>query len=642
MQKVIICVLAMFSLVIGQISMSDINRLNEKQIDAIKSELSSNPQLIPASVKKNQTNVVNEADLNPVNIPMSESQEESYYFGYDYFKREINFFDNTPTPSDYKLGPGDEIILSLWGETNRSDAFTINKEGLIYYENIGFVNLSNKTIKEAEEILNSRLIKIYSTLQSKDNPTRLMLELGKIKAINVYFSGQLEQPGIHLVHPFADIFSAIAQAGGVKTSASLRKIQLIRDNKVISQIDFYSFFINGINDFSDEKLIDGDTIHIPVVSNRVEILGNILSPGIYETLRDETVNDLVLFAGKLKKGTRSTFNIDRIITLAERTSDDFAKVLLEYNINELNSVKVKDGDTVYFNSINEVDTTVEVFGRVKQEGDYPASNSLYQVLQLAGGFGDPVYRRSINENEILVLRKDETEFYSKKFIVSYDDSREFKLVVGDKIFVYEMTNYNNSFIIEVGGQVNMRGIYPYESGITVGEAINNAGSFTELANPQSIILVSELQKINESGEISVEMIRVSDVDLNTKVATNSQIEILPMSFTVNVEGNVFDPGLIKFDKRNNLKDYIRAAGGTKKFTEFRNIYVKHANGNVSKPRMWRLFNGFGIKIKSGDQIIVPKDENAEDFDLTSFSADLATIIANVVGVLLMAQSISDN
>jgi protein involved in polysaccharide export with SLBB domain len=135
---------------------------------------------------------------------------------------------------------------------------------------------------------------------------------------------------------------------------------------------------------------------------------------------------------------------------------------------------------------------------------------------------------------------------------------------------------------------------------------------------------------------------VSDVDLNTKVATNSQIEILPMSFTVNVEGNVFDPGLIKFDKRNNLKDYIRAAGGTKKFTEFRNIYVKHANGNVSKPRMWRLFNGFGIKIKSGDQIIVPKDENAEDFDLTSFSADLATIIANVVGVLLMAQSISDN
>jgi protein involved in polysaccharide export with SLBB domain len=282
------------------------------------------------------------------------------------------------------------------------------------------------------------------------------------------------------------------------------------------------------------------------------------------------------------------------------------------------------------------------FGRVKQEGNYPASNSLYQVLQLAGGFGDPVYRRSINENEIIVLRKDETKFYSKKFIVSYDDSRDFKLVVSDKIFVYETTNYNNSFILEVKGQVNYRGIYPYETGITVGEALNNAGGMTELANPQSIILVSEIQKVNEFGEISVDMLRVSDVDLNTRVATNSQIEILPVSFSVNVEGNVFDPGLVKFNKRNNLKDYIRLAGGVKKFTEFGNIYVKHANGKVSKPRMWRLFNGSGIKIMGGDQIIVPRDENAEDFDLTSFSADLATIIANVVGVLLMTQSISEN
>ena len=230
--------------------MSDINKLSNSQLDLIKKELQSKTPISDSS-----------APVAPQSITIkSPSSVSTLYFGYNYFKRDINFFDNVPTPPDFKLGPGDEIILSLWGETNSRENFVINKEGLIYYENIGFLNLYNKTLKQAELVLVEELSRVYSTLKDKDTPTQLMLELGKLKSINVYFSGQVETPGVNLIHPFSDIFLAIVQAGGVKQEGSLRQVQLIRNNKVISTVDFYSFFTDGKNDFSVEGCLEGNIL----------------------------------------------------------------------------------------------------------------------------------------------------------------------------------------------------------------------------------------------------------------------------------------------------------------------------------------------------------------------------------------------
>jgi protein involved in polysaccharide export with SLBB domain len=102
--------------------------------------------------------------------------------------------------------------------------------------------------------------------------------------MNIYFSGEIEKPGIHIIHPFSDLFTAIVQSGGVKESGSLRTIQLIRDNQVISTIDFYSFFMDGKSQFSNIKLIDGDVIHVPTIKKRVYISGAVNRPFSYELL----------------------------------------------------------------------------------------------------------------------------------------------------------------------------------------------------------------------------------------------------------------------------------------------------------------------------------------------------------------------
>ncbi|MDG2287372.1 MAG: polysaccharide biosynthesis/export family protein, partial [Candidatus Marinimicrobia bacterium] len=285
MKKINIIFVFMMSVAYAQVSIGDIKKLSNQQLDTIKAELQSAKKTAITEIEP--TEVIgssNAVSLSSTSVALMTGD----YFGYNYLRKDISFFDNIPTPSDYRLGPGDEIIISLWGETNSREKFTINKEGLIYYENIGLINFSNKTLDEAELVLIEELSRIYSTLKDKENPTTLMLELGQLKSINVYFSGAIENPGINLIHPFSDIFSAIVQAGGLQQNGSLRTIQLIRKGEVISYIDFYSFFMNGKNNFSDIKLIDGDVIHIPSVKRRIRIEGEVNRPSSYELLPDES------------------------------------------------------------------------------------------------------------------------------------------------------------------------------------------------------------------------------------------------------------------------------------------------------------------------------------------------------------------
>ena len=145
-----------FSMIFSQsINMRDIKKLSNGQLDNIKQELQSQKNEVTEQVSDIATSLEAVSITSENNISKSQN-----LFGYSYFKRDINFFDNIPTPPEFKLGPGDEIILSLWGETNLRKKFILNREGSIFYENIGFISLNNKTLEEAESILQLIMRKI--------------------------------------------------------------------------------------------------------------------------------------------------------------------------------------------------------------------------------------------------------------------------------------------------------------------------------------------------------------------------------------------------------------------------------------------------------------------------------------------------
>ena len=151
MHRILVIVFLLSGIIFPQTSLN-------RELDDIKKQIQN--QLDQSEIEEKIDIDAAPVISEPVKLtsPIIETDDdEEFYFGYDYFKREINFFDNTPTPSDYRLGPGDEITLSLWGEHNLRETFLINKEGLIYYENIGFINLSNITISESEKLLKDKL-----------------------------------------------------------------------------------------------------------------------------------------------------------------------------------------------------------------------------------------------------------------------------------------------------------------------------------------------------------------------------------------------------------------------------------------------------------------------------------------------------
>ncbi len=635
MTKRIILFFIFTTILFPQFSRSDLDKLSNSQLDEIRSKL----QLETISDPQNQDDL----ELNKIKAVDLKSpdayKETEKFFGYSYFNRDITFFDNIPTPDNFKLGPGDQITISLWGETNLRDEFIINKDGSIYYKSIGFINLSNKNLKEAELFLVDKLSGIYATLKDKDNPTKLKIELNALKSINVYFTGEISNPGISLIHPFSDVLSAITQVGGVNFEGSLRNIEILRNNKKIASIDFYSFFNDGVDTSSDIRLIDGDVIHVPSVKNRVQIKGQSRRPGFYELLPGESLEELISHSLGLTASAASTFVIDAIIPMSERLSDDDARSSMNVSFTNSSEVYLNNGDIVLIPEIGPVDSKVEIFGRVKLPGKYSASNSsLKDILDIAGGFDDPIYRKTIRDGEIIILRQDSNQFYSKELNVSYENADKIKLEINDKIFVYENVNYRNNFTYRFEGEVNKPGTYPLKRGLTINQALDLAGGLTEFSSISNIIVSQEFTQIDESGvEVTIQE-NVANVDLDFELGANSVIQALPFENVVNVEGNVYNPGLIAFSKGLTMTKAVVLAGGYKPYSMKNRVYVKRANGEIDKAN---LFRGRVKRIYPGDSVVVPANPNPSDFDISSFIADLSSTLANIAAILLIVDNQTD-
>jgi len=634
----IITFFAINSLVFTQ-NFNDLNGLSNDQLDDLRSELNNNQQ------ENFQVPVENNTVIIPANTNIVEPNINEN-FGYEYFEKNINFFDNIPTPNDYKLGPGDEIILSLWGETNSREVFVINKDGAIYYQNIGFINLSNMTLSKAEDVLENQLSRIYSTMNDSKKPTKLSIELGRIKSLNVYFTGEIANPGINLVHPFSDIFAAIIQAGGISDNGSLRQIKLIRDSEEIAIIDFYSFFISGNDKFSNIKILDGDIIHIPIVKNRVRIEGEVIKPKFYELLNSDRLSNLIEYAGGLSSSASQKALIESIVPSDERTSDDYAVMSNIVALSSSTEIILENGSYVNILPIAVNSTNVSIYGRVYREGEYPAfssgtvdgkikSSSLKKVLDAAGGFNDPVFRKSIDEN-IVILRQDENQFYAKEFNINIKDASTFDLEVNDKIFVYENINYENSFSYTMEGELNLPGVYPLIDGLTLSQAITKAGGITDLGSINSILVEKTLLTNDENGDEIIINEMVSNINLDFRLSNGDVVRISPKTNVVRVDGNVYNPGLVAHSsKKMTMSKAIELAGGFMPNSLKKRSYVVRANGEIEKAD---LFRGRLKRVYPGDAIFVPLDPEPSDFDITQFLADISSTLANIAAILVIADN----
>ncbi len=579
----------------------------------------------------------------------------SKYFGYDFFtKRDsIEFWENLPAPINYVVGPGDEIIISLWGQTQIRKSYSVTRDGKIYDEQVGILNVSGKTISQLKQYLILQFGRTYATLRGQNPTTFIDVSLGELRMINVNFVGQVNFPGVYAVHPFSNLIYGLIQSGGVDTTGTLRKISIKRIGEDDRIIDLYDYFING--DLPENiQLKDQDVVFVPIRTASIKIDSAVYKSKIYETLEGETLFDIIKFAGGLKPEASTKINIDRLNSLENRKGDDNNYYSIYVDLNQSKKIKILDGDKIKITSVFKSLSKVEVIGQVKRPGSYDfyEGMKLKHLISLAGGFEDTTYIKSIFLDQAEIIRKNKDTRYEKIIkldLNNFEESnlRDFRLQNLDRLVIHENLNFYERKNIKISGEVNIPGSYPLISdNETLLSVIERSGGLSSKALEDGISIFRNQNIDNQSRNNSTEENRSEPKETKMRVAwTDKKITLMPgdsivvkeKSKSVVVIGEVYNSGIIEYKRGKKLNYYLSAAGGVTDNANKNGIIVIYPNGMVS-PGGW--FNN--AKIKDGSTIIINEKEYTEPFNITQFATNWTSIISSMITAIVLSQQIQNN
>ena len=400
---------------------------------------------------------------------------------------------NIPTPANYKLGPGDEVIVDIWGTNQATIRQTISPEGTINVQDIGLVNLNGMTVKEADAYMRRMLGRIYS-VYGDDAASEIKLTLGNIRTIQVNMMGEVAVPGTYYVSSFSNIYHALHRAGGVSNLGSLREIHLMRKGKKISTIDVYEFILKG-KSFDDITLEEGDIVIVPTYKALVDISGNVKRPMFYELKENETVADLLDYAGGFS-GDAFKNNL-RLIRQNGREYKVFT-----INQSDYPSFALMDGDALTVGAmLDRFENRIEIKGAVFRPGVYELGNEISTVRQLVekaeGIKGDAFTNRALlqREKEDLTL---ETQALDIAGILN-GTAPDVSLRKNDILYIASIHELNDLGYIEVFGEVAKPGQFVFAENTTLEDIIMQAGGLLESASTVKVD-VSRRVKNSESME----------------------------------------------------------------------------------------------------------------------------------------------
>ena len=328
-------------------------------------------------------------ELEAPNAAVDSSRADRIVYGHDMFAGSRPVFEpneNAATPDNYVLGPGDEVNITLWGQSELDVTCTISPEGNIKISRVGSVALSGLTVKEARGKLKSVLGKYYAGVSG--GATSMSVTLANIRTIKINVLGEVRTPGTYRLSSFSSVFNALYAAGGVTPDGSLRAIKLVRGGETFAIVDVYPFIFNG--SFNDNvNLQDGDVLIVPTYTGLAYIGGGIRRPMHYEVTPTETVSDLIAYAGGF---TDDAYRDEVAVSRREGVRKSIYNVVSD----NFSTFRLADGDSlaVNVNAVLEYTNRVDVRGAVYRPGSYQLGGDIATVRQLvehAGGLLDHAF-----------------------------------------------------------------------------------------------------------------------------------------------------------------------------------------------------------------------------------------------------------
>ncbi|MDP6853780.1 MAG: SLBB domain-containing protein, partial [Candidatus Marinimicrobia bacterium] len=523
--------------------------------------------------------------------------------------------------------PGDELIIEIWGETQLRMVHTIDRYGKIYIDKIGQVHITGIPLEIAKEKLLTRFGEVYSSLKGEMPAATLDVSLGKLKSINITILGEVTFPGIHTIHSFSSIFTGLMQAGGIPVTGSLRDVQLIRNGEIVTRFDFYSFMIDGKTQ-NDVRLLDGDVLFIPVRYSTVQIEGKVRRDGIYEVLPDETLEDLVKFAAGLQADAmEEKIKLYRVREDSDNFESSIDKTIyINYNKNPLYSLQ--DGDKVFIHEMAPSLHEVYIYGQIKSPGKYSYNTSegmtLKELIDLSGGLNDTTYLKTIYLERGEIIRSNiHNEFpeiipFDLNQLIQGDKEENKNLQNWDIVLIKQNPNFLPPKKVWLKGEVNVPGVYTIQKkGETLHDILHRANGFTSNAFQDGV-------KLYRNEELVVSQ------NNNILVMDGDSLVVPLHPGVVKVMGEVYKPGLVQFDQKKSLYEYINEAGGFTHHADKKQIMVVFANGDVEiKKRFTR------VKIQEGATIYVQEKIESEPFNLTEYASSLASIVTSFATIYLL-------
>jgi protein involved in polysaccharide export with SLBB domain len=509
-------------------------------------------------------------------------------FGAEMFKnKNLKFEPNLKiaTPVNYIVGPEDQLNISVYGNSVVDWKLDVSPEGNINIPGVGVLNVAGKTIEQATALIKSKLI---ANNYAIGRGTSVQVSLGNIRSIKVIMVGELVKPGTYTLPSLATAFNALSSAGGPNDVGSYRKIEIIRNNRIIRTLDIYDFLVKG-SQKDNISLQDQDVIRVPSYQIRVDLRGEVKTPALFEVLPGENLSDVIRFSGGFSdQAYTARIKVTQVSDQQRRLTDIFENDYKNY-------IPLRGDKYVVDRILDRYTNRVTILGAVFRPGEFELQNGLTisQLIKNAGGLKEDAFT---GRGSIIRLNTDNSK---QQLSFNVNDvlskvSADIRLQREDSVTISSKFDLRNEYKITIKGEVRKPGDFIYADSMKVADLIIRAGGFTEGASAKRIevsrrVFDSDPRAVN-TKVAQVYSVNVSD-DLKTEDTNFSlqpydivSVYSLPgyeTQKTVKVEGEVIYPGWYTIQKKNEkVSDIIARAGGLTQSADVEGGSLKRDNAAV--------------------------------------------------------------
>lgn len=510
---------------------------------------------------KDNSIVTHEGASAPKQIQAPLSPSGKKVFGRDIFNNKALTFEpqmNIATPQNYVLGPGDQLIVDIYGASQESATLTISPDGDITVPDFGPIHVSGLTVASAQSRIRSKLGGYFQS-------STIKATLGQTRTIMVNVMGEVKVPGTYTLSAFATVFHALYMAGGINELGTLRSIKVLRQGRQVSVIDVYEFILNG-RLAGNIRLQDNDVIQVGTYDCIVDVEGKVKRPMAYEMRKGESLSTLLKYSGGF------TGDAYKKLLRVMRTSEEMKSV---YNVEEFDfaDFKVEDGDHVIVDSnYDRYKNMVEIKGAVFRPGMYQLGNKVNSVRSLIESASGVTEEAMLSRAVLRRMKPNRTQT-----VIAVDLDGILKGIVADVslqnediLFIPTLAEHQNLRTLTIDGEVIFPGTYEYADNMTIEDLILQAGGLTDAASTHKIDVSRRLRDPNAS-EAGMEIAKTFSFSLNQDndfhlepydIVQVRKSPVFQSPVRVTVEGEVAFQGNYTMETKNQrLSDVIKSAGG---------------------------------------------------------------------------------